>query len=91
MFGCGAQDNLPFLLAPLVWKVMVGQPLELSDLAEIDAAAAKLIQDVRDMQPSDSPSVRVSWVLLAAVLHEWSARLTRCCSVSLLFTRSKRS
>ena len=48
--------SLPFMWPPLVWKSLAGQQLTFDDLADVDAATARLLQAVAHWEPAASVS-----------------------------------
>ncbi|XP_071450243.1 probable E3 ubiquitin-protein ligase HERC1 [Hetaerina americana] len=54
LFGVAIRTKKPlaFPLAPLVWKLLVGEPVSIDDLEEVDILYAQSLRGIRDIQLS---------------------------------------
>lgn len=47
-FGMMSKSPVPLNLAPTVWKQILGEKMELSDLESIDAYSSQVLTDLRN-------------------------------------------
>lgn len=74
------QADFPFELSPMVWKLLVKQPVMMEDLLGVDADAAYVLHRVSQLRPGEETSVRTRATLCSRRCCVHAADTTPLCS-----------